>query len=275
MSKTKSENESSRYHVPNLERALVMLEFLAKKPYGVSMTEIVDALGFPKNSVFRIATTLVNHGYLSRDNETKKFALTKKLLSIGETAVCEEHIIEASLDIMRRLRNELDETVLLGTLLESEGVVLEQAPGGHPFKFMVDLGTRFKIHCSAPGKAILAYLPEDECEAVLNKISFTRFNERTIVTKPALREELKTVRDKGYAPDFAEEFESVHCIGAPILDKQGYPVASIWITGPSTRIPEKRFDEIGGMVREYADFISERLGYGILSANPENEVVMK
>ena len=66
-------NSNSKYHVPNLERALYMIELLSSSPAGMGITEISNQLGISKNSTFRIAMTLLHHGYLTRDENSKAF----------------------------------------------------------------------------------------------------------------------------------------------------------------------------------------------------------
>lgn len=259
----------SPYQVPNLERALLILETLASRHGGLSLTELAGALGVPKNSVFRIALTLVNHGYLHRDPFSKRFSLTRKLLALGFAALSESNLLEKAGDVMRALRDASRETVLLGTLLDGEGIVLDQAPGTHSFKFHVDPGTRFRLHSSAPGKALLAFLPPPECEALLQRLTLTRYNERTLTTRPALLRCLEEVWRLGYALDRAEEYEGVHCVAAPVRDHAGYPVAAIWLTAPSIRMPEGELGEWGLRVAEHAAIISRRLGFGLLPAKPE------
>jgi DNA-binding IclR family transcriptional regulator len=266
--------EGSRYSVPNLERALVILEVLAQHPEGLNLTNITSKLSIPQNAAFRITHTLVNHGFLHRDPDSKVFTITKKMLSLGQCAVAHEHIIEYALPHMRELRDNVNGTVYLGTLLDNEGVIIEQAPGGHPFKIFVDLGTRFQLHCSAPGKAILAYLPDVERDALLDKVKYMKFNERT-PGKRDLKKELNNVRELGYGIDRAEQFEGVHCIGAPIFDSTGYPVAAIWISSPSVGMPEKDFPKRGRQVKQTAMDISTRLGYALMSKDPLSESIMK
>ncbi|MCK5878909.1 MAG: IclR family transcriptional regulator [Holophagae bacterium] len=269
------EKESSRYSVPNLERALVIMELLARYPKGLNMTGIIEKIGLPQNAVFRITHTLTNHGYLHRDEDSKVFTLTKKMLSLGQSAVSDGHIIENSLPLMRQLRDEVNATAYLGTLLDTDGVILEQAPGGYPFKFCVDLGTRFQLHCGAAGKALIAFLPEAEQKALISRLKLTKYNERTITGKRELKKELEQVRQLGYAVDRAEQFEAVHCIGAPILDANSYPVAIVWISAPSVNLPEEKFSELGPKVAACALQISTRLGYALVPENPEDQQVMK
>lgn len=256
-----NDSDSSRYHIPNLGRALRVMEYLATCPQGATLTEIVDGLECPKNAIFRITTTLFDNGYLRRDENTSKFTLTRKFLGFALSGVTDQDLIGNSIGIMRELRDVTDTSVFLGALYGAEGVILEQAPGGRPFRFSVDLGSRFNLHSGAPGKAMLAFLPEKECEALMKKMDFKKFNERTITDLDEFRVELKKIRECGYALDHAEEFEAVHCIGAPIFDASGSMVAAIWISGQAVVLPTDRFDEYGRIVKEHADRISELLGF--------------
>lgn len=255
---TEKTNASANYHVPNLKRALLVLELLGGNRGGMTLSEIVEALSVPKNSIFRITATLLDCGYLSR-NIDKKFVLTRKLLAIGSSAVSEYSLVEKSFDIMCQLRDLVQETVLIGTIAQNEFIVMEQAAGKHHFKFMLDIGSRISLHTSAPAKSIMAYLPEKQMEHLLNVMEFEQFNQRTITTAAGFRAALEEVRQHGYALDRAEELDGVHCIGAPIFDRYGYPVASIWTTGPSERLPASSFETLGQQIKDHADRISQRL----------------
>lgn len=250
----------SKYHVPNLERALNILQILSRKPRGMTQKELIDALEVSKNSVYRITMTLIEHGYIARDETTRRYFLTRKMMILGASAMGDSNLVEHSIDEMRKLRDRVDASVYLAVLEGTKGIILEQAIGGSPFKFSVDLGSRFNLHSGAPGKALLAYLPENECEKLLSKIKLTRFNERTICTKSSLRAEMKKIRTCGYATDLAEEFEGCHCAGSVILDHRAYPIAMIWATGTSFNLTADRLDAVGEQVKETARTISRAFG---------------
>jgi DNA-binding IclR family transcriptional regulator len=250
----------SKYKVPNLERALLVIDLLAEHSEGLTQSEISSYLKLANSSIFRITMTLLEHGYLHR-NVTKHFTLTGKFLTIGHKALHEDNLIVNALDLMRELRDKIKETILIGTIIDCEGVVLEQVLGAHPFKFSIDRGTRFSLHCSAPGKAILAFLPENECEAIISNMQFKKFNSKTIINSGLFRKELKEVRKVGYGVDRGEELTGIHCIGAPVFNKYGRPIAAIWTTGPSDRLEEDHFSEVGRELKLYAMAISKRLGY--------------
>jgi DNA-binding IclR family transcriptional regulator len=168
------------------------------------------------------------------------------------------------MDVMRQLRDLTGETVLLGTLLSDAMIVLEQIPGSHPFKFMLDAGSRVLLHTSAPGKALLAFLPNSEQTEILGRLKLTRFNARTITRKSEFKKTLKSIQKKGYAVDCAEQLEGVHCIGAPILNQHGYPIAALWITGPGERVQASSFETLGEALCSHAHRISQRFGYNLL-----------
>ena len=256
--------EHLRYHIPNLKRALEVFEVLAKNTDGVSLTEIAKITGYSKNSIFRIICTLEDCGYVVKNRDQRKIRLSRKLAALGYAAFGESNIVERGMDIVRKMRDELEETSMLGTMLEEDCVLLEQAPGIHPFKFLGEVGMRICFNASAPGKAMLAFLPQEERDRRLSSIKFKKFNSRTITDKKSFSEELEKVRASGYSVDNGEEIEGVNCVGAPVFDAHGYPIAAIWITGPRERVNESDFDKIGAKVKFYADKISARLGYGLI-----------
>lgn len=253
--------DNSKYHVPNLERALVIIEHLSKRPAGLTASELTEQLKIPRNSIFRITSTLVDYNYLLRDEVTKKYQLSQKLLTMGYSALGEQTLIEKALPVMRELRDELGETVPLGILHGTEGLIIEEVPGIHSFRFVLEPGRKFHLHTSAPAKSIIAFLQDDEKDEVISSITFTRYNERTITNKEEFKKHLLSVKERGYGIDHAEEIEGMICIAAPIFNYKGYPFAAIWISGPSFRIRENDFHRIGIKVKNYAERISRNLGF--------------
>ena len=251
-----------KYDVPSLKTGIQILEHLSHHTGGRVLTDIAEALGCPVSSAYRIAMALEDMGLVSRDPETKQIRMTTKLLLIGQRAITETNLVEHALDIMRELRDRVVDTVLIGVREGNEIIVLDETIGTRMFCFVSKLGYRIGISCSSPGKAILAFLPEKEREELIASIKFVRYNERTITSKERLRRELADVVKNGYAFDDSEQFEGIYCIGAPIFDRGGYPVSSVWVTGLMMDIDRQRVPELGAIVRTQADRISARLGYG-------------
>ena len=95
---------------------------------------------------------------------------------------------------------------------------------------------------------------------MLDVIPLTRYNERTVCTKAALRKEFKKIRELGYATDVAEQYEGCHCVGAAIRDHRDYPIGMIWASGPSVNLTEERFKGVGELIKEGAALISHKFG---------------
>lgn len=255
---------SESYQVPALDRAFTILELLAEHPDGMRMREIAEKLDLPANSVFRITGVMEERGYLLRDGNDMRYRLSRKLLSLGYKAIGEDKLIEHSLAVMQRLRDDTQETVLIGVRAELQGIVLEQVASTQPVKFLVDPGTHFPLHTSAPGKVFVAFLPEKERSILIDRMKFARYTANTLDSRAKFVAALEDVTARGYAIDRGEELEGLHCVGAPIFNHRGYPVAAIWVTGPSFRFPESAFEKMGKLVAAAAVTISSSFGYNLL-----------
>jgi len=250
----------SRYSVPNLERALSLLELLIERPEGARVTDLARDLAIPTNSAFRIAKTLSAYGYLEYEETSKRYSLGYRLLSLGLKLLDEDSILEKSHDILKDLRDETNETALLGRILGNQGIVLEQALSGQPVKFHINIGHRFFLHTSAPGKAMISFLPEAERESLLAKLDYPVFNERTIACREQFEAVIESVRKTGYATDDEEEVLGLRCVAAPVYNHKNYPIAALWITAPVFRMPKPGFSKAGKIVMAQAKRLSQRFG---------------
>ena len=250
-----------KYEIPSVKACFAMLERLSLHPSGMLLSEIVEAGVLPLASAFRMSVVLENLGYVVRDPETKRIRFTDKRLLLGQRALTERGLLEQSQGVMRALRDQVDGTVLIGVRDGSSFVVLDQVIGSRMFCFVSRPGFRLELHCSAPGKAIWAFLPEDEREALFSQVKLTRYNVRTKRTAAAVRADLDSTRVRGYAVDDAEQFDGVYCVGAPVLDKSGYPIAAIWTTGLKTDIKPSQIPSIGKAVRAAAEKIARLMGF--------------
>lgn len=251
--------KKASYIIPNLDRALKILEHLSAQPQGSSVTEIANRLGLPKNSVFRIVRTLAANGFLLEHEKIYRFS--PKILSLGYAGIQRTNLIEASLKEMYALRDEVNETIFVGTLAQNQVVILEQLPSFHYVKFTIEIGHRVPIHASAPGKAILAFLPNGEQQDLLEHIAFTRFTDRTIPGMKTMLQEIERIQLRGYALDLGEEAADLYCVASPVFDYREYPIASLWLSGPEFRLSKMDLDQVGAVVREHTLHVSRDFGY--------------
>lgn len=247
--------ETKKSTVPNLQRGMAVLEYLASSGRCATIAELTERLGYPSASVFRITQELAELGYLSRDPVSKRFGLTNKLLLLGQPQGRSQGLVEASLAAMRGLHKATGETTQLCCLVETETVVLEQMVSIHPFKYSAELGARCPAYSCAPGKVMIAALPGNDRNALVGRLQLKRFTPTTITDRRALRSELAAIAECGYALDRAEGLAGIHCVASAIRDRNGFPVGAITIAGPSSRILEIDFSRLGLLVAEAAAHI--------------------
>jgi DNA-binding IclR family transcriptional regulator len=123
-----------------------------------------------------------------------------------------------------------------------------------------ELGARRPLHCTAVGKAYLAWLPTDERRAILRRIALTRYTRSTITSRIGIEADLVGTRRRGWSYEHGEFSDAAACCGAAILDHTGQPVAAISAAGPADRM-KRALDRIAPIVVSTAEAISRRLGY--------------
>lgn len=255
------EKAEESYKVPNLEKGIAVLEYLSLHSEGETLQGIKSALDISQTTAYRILNTLVRLDYLVYSEDNKRYKLSRKLLTLGFRSLNEHNLLETVLPRLRDLRDKVKETACFGVMGDEKGIFIEQAQGDHTFRFILSPGKSFELHCSAPGKAIMAYLPNTVRDRYLSYMAFERFNSRTITTREAYLEELEKVRKAGYAMDNEEELNGVICVGAPIFNYTGYPCGAIWISGPKDRLTKEIFRSTVAEIKEVVQSISVELGY--------------
>ncbi|MCC9608963.1 IclR family transcriptional regulator [Blastopirellula sp. JC733] len=244
---------------PALERGMKILEQLAAQPSGATLAKISAELDAPKNSTLRLLQTLVALGYVARDESPSRYRLTGKLLNIAHPRVHGVSLVQCSLDAMRTLRDQVGETVQLGLPTGDEGVIIEKLESTSAIRIGVELGLRFALHNNAPGKILLAHRPEAERDATIKRIKLSRSTDRTITSRTKLKEECDRILHQGYATDWGEADEGIHCVAAPIHDPLGTLIATIWVSGIAGRMPKKVFPDVGKEVINAARAIERKM----------------
>ncbi len=170
-------------------------------------------------------------------------------------------LIKRSIDLLEDLRDTYNETVAIAILDQQTAVgkIVARVEGKHGVTIRFDIDSVFPAHAGAPAKSIVAFLPEEEREAVLDKMNFERFTEQTICDKARFEQECEQIRKNGYSVDIAEHNAGCHCVAAPVFDSEQYPVAAVWITSFANRMPVAEFETRSQVIRKAAQTISLRI----------------
>ena len=250
-----SEQAASR----STERTLAILEYLGRFRKGKSASEIARALSLPVNTVGRITETMNKRGWLYRREDDRRFILTNRVTDLTRPQVNDKSLTMCAWDALRSLRDQTGETTQLAVMTEAKCLILEQCVSDQPIKVSGKVGMRVPCYSCAPGKSILAELPEEEFQSYLQEVTLKKFTPTTLSTATSLKKELEKVRGCGYGVDLAEGLAGIHCVSAVILDDYEYPVGSITTIGPAFRMPPERFEEIGKICIEAAAQIRKEI----------------
>ncbi len=246
--------------IQSLDRGLEILFILAEsKSKGV--TELANELQVNKSTVFRLLETMEKRNLVQQDKITAKYKLGIGLLHISEGLVKNLDIINVSRPTLKQLMDSTKESVHLCTYSNDKVYVVDQVKSNQIMKVSATIGHEEPIHCSSVGKCILAYLPAEERDRILDNVQFIPYTEKTKTSKSALFEELEQIKRNGYALDDEELSIGVCCIAAPIYNHKGEIKNCVGISGPSARIRLDNIDSYISKVKIAASNISHNMGY--------------
>ncbi|HEY8425745.1 MAG TPA: IclR family transcriptional regulator [Limnochordales bacterium] len=255
-----SDGRDGTHSVQSVERAVRLLDVLARHDAGIS--DLARATGLHKATVHRLIKTLLRLGLVELAPDGVRYRLGLRLLELGGRVLARLDVREVARPYLADLRDRTRLTVHMAVLDGTDVVYVEKLDSPANLRMASFVGTRSPAYCTALGKAILAVLPEQEREAILQRTRLLPRTPQTITTVEALRQDLAATRARGFAVDNVENEEGIRCVGAPVFGHGGRVVASVSVSGPIFSVTPDRVDELGRAVVETAGAISHALGYG-------------
>lgn len=221
-----------------LTRAFRILDAFAPEHASMGLTELVRSTGIAKATVHRLACQLVALGILDKVGD--RYQPGMHLFELGSMVVGQRRIREAALPFMVDLYEATHETVHLGVPSGTDVLYLEKIVGGRSSPVSTRVGAKKPLHCTALGKAMLAYQPQYLLQEVLRS-GLVPASPRTITSPEVFVKELEAVRSGRVAYDHEEYASGVCCVASPVLDQSHLAVASLSISGPSYRFDPERY----------------------------------
>jgi IclR family acetate operon transcriptional repressor len=246
-----STEETGRYSIRSVERALDILDVLARSESGTTLVDVAKAIGMPKSSVFRYLATLERRGLVTRGTGDAF------LLGAGRNYMRPREVARlgaAAFGRMQELCRRYDETINLGTLDGHRVVYLEVVESPKAIRFAASRGGSDPIHSSALGKIISSSLRDEEVRGILAVEGMPALTERTITSPEAFLRELASVRERGYAIDEGENEEGGRCVAVALP----YPFgAAMSLSAPASRLPPESLPEIAATLQRTANDIAQ------------------
>lgn len=252
---------TDRYLIPSLVRAFDVLDLLSRAPRGLTQAELSRQTEIPKSTLFRILVSLQKLRCVVESTDGKRYLLGSHLWELGSRYVDRFDVHAASAWHMESLAQESGETVFLGMMEEGRVVYMRRMESPKSVTIVKTLGQRVPAHCTATGVAMLAYLPETEIDAIIEKHGLEAYNASTITTPAQLHRRLDEVRTQGVAVVNGEYNADLLCISAPVFNHAGRPVVSLTVAMLSSQANPEHSRLIAGMVHRAAQNFSLELGY--------------
>ena len=241
-----------------LARGLRLLYLLAEFGRPVGLAELTAASGYTKPTVFRLARTLVELGFVKQSPQNSFYSLTPRVLSLGHKYLAGMSLRDHALPRMHNLVEQFDENVSLAVLDGTDVVYIERLEtNATGLTFKLSVGSRMPAYGSSMGRCILAWLPEAQRSEILDKSNFEKFTEFTIYERAKIEEAIANARRLGFSINDQETEIGVISIGVAIFDCDAVPIGGMNFAAPSTRI-SRRFleEEVAPVLMKYANEIS-------------------
>jgi DNA-binding IclR family transcriptional regulator len=253
-----AENRKAR-PVGALDKTMRILDLICDSSEGLRLKDVSAKTGFNKSTAYRFLAHLEREGYLVR-NDKKAYLLGMKFMEMAARGNWVEGLLSIAWPFLLELRRLTHETVNLAILDLDQVRYAGVLESEHVFRLVSAPGLKRPVHCTALGKALVAFLPEVERERLLGALTFERLTPHTITSAARFSKELARIRETGFAIDDEEAVLGARCIGAPILNSKRRAIAAISIAGPVSRISKTKASALARAVKAAAAAISAKAG---------------
>jgi len=247
--------------IQSLARGLKVIGMLAESDRSIGVTDLAAELGVDKSAAFRLLNTLVNYGFAVQDPETRRYGPGLRIVEISRAVLDRLELRTVAKLYLKQLQKLTGESAHLAVLRGDQAVYIDQENSSAALNVNTEIGRTAPLHCTALGKALIAYLEPEELDRTLGPAPWKKFTPRTMVTRQELDTHLASIREQGFALDDEELNSSVRCLAVPVRDFRGKVVAAVGISGPSSRVTFERVTGLSKIVMDIGKRISQQAGY--------------
>jgi DNA-binding IclR family transcriptional regulator len=244
----------------SVANATRLVKAFSDTEYEIGISNLARRLGLAKSTVHRIASTLVEAGFLARNPESGAYRLGLELFELGMRVRRKMNVVSEARPYLRALMERTSESAHLTVLDDASVLYVNNIASPQAIRMQSNLGARVPAHCCSEGKALLAYRPAEIVERVI-AAGLASCTPKTIVKPQRFRAELASVRARGFALDDEELEIGLRSAAAPIRDHRGDVIAAVSVAGPVQRVDRKTLHRYGEEAMATGNAISRRLGW--------------
>jgi DNA-binding IclR family transcriptional regulator len=246
----------------SLKRGLRIIEAIASIGGSMTLAEIARKTALPRSTTHHLLRALVEFGYLIQDGDTRSYTLAPKLFRLTGSTWTQEQLAEIAMPFLDDLSRRTGEGSSLAVLRDGVVTIIAKREPEGPVRVVQEVGATRPIHCTAVGKILAAWLPDQELRGIIRRTVFEQKTAKTITSTTLFLRELARIRAIGSAMDNEEHIEGIRCIATPVRDYSGNVSASLCVVGPKHHLPQRRLSEIRQVLIAVSADLSARLGHG-------------
>jgi DNA-binding IclR family transcriptional regulator len=255
----------ARYSIEAVQRLARICALFSPERRELDLREIAHLSGIPVRTAAKIATTLERRDFLSRPDDTRRWALGPAWLRLADCKRSHIDVRAASIPIMRWIREDLNETIIVAVRSGNRRIIVECMVSTQPIRRLSAVGDETLLHVGSSGRTILAGLSDDEIASYLANVRLVNYGYDTVTDPARIWSDVRKSRRDGYLTARAEITKGSLSSSAAIRSYAGEIVAALTITFPLSRLTDELRDRSIRLVTEGAQRISHRLGYSVTS----------
>lgn len=259
-SATHSRGGDSQGGVQSVDRAITVLEILAREG-SAGVSEVAAEIGVHKSTAFRLLAALEERDLVEQNVDRGKYQLAFGILRLASSIPARIDLVRQAQPLLDELAAEIDETINIAVVREHFAVNVQQAMSTAVVASQNWVGQLTPLHATASGKILLAYLPETQRDAILEKAGLPQLTPHTVTTRTALDVQLAEVRASGFATAYEELEVGLNASAVPIRDHTGTVVAAVSASGPAYRFDDAEIERTAKNLEQTGSQISHQIGW--------------
>ena len=258
MSHIVNKSKKPYYKINSVEKTIKILELLAEKG-ELSVAEAAKHLDLNRSTCHRFLVTLRELGYVVQ-NTHSHYRLSFRIFELGNKVANRLQVRQIAHPYLKELSNLFNETINLGYWDNNEIIHLDKIDSSETLRIDPGIGSRIPAYCTGLGKAILAFLPDEDLSNFLKSVPLKAMTPNTITNKGNLLNELEKIRKQGFATDREELCIGLSCVASPVFDYTNYPSYSVSVAGPLSRMNKEKITIIKEEIKRVCRELSNNLG---------------
>lgn len=247
--------------IKSIMKAARVINMLADEGRPLSLAQMSSNMSISKSTLHGIISTLVDVKFVVQDQQTGRYWLGTRLFEIGSSISSQWNVRKIAYPFIQRIVAETGETVHMAVLDDYEVLYINKQESTSSIRIVTDVGVKLPAHCTGLGKALLSGMNRLELQFMVKSKGLPKHTESTITNFEDFWKEIRQIKARGYAVDEQEFVEGLRCVAVPVFNHSGEIIAALSVSGPISRMHDKKFEDCRESLLKAAEEISAQMGY--------------